>query len=194
MDAPAGFLVAAANPYRPLDVAYLGFIALIAGQIASGLASAAPTKRSGGAPRRWRRSTAPRRSSFPMSVTSFARLSPSCWGRSKTFSPGRGDSALDDHRALVQVAHRNGVRLLKLVNTLLDFSRIEADRMHADFEPVDLAAFTAELASSFRSTMERAGLRFDRRLPAVARDGLCQPRHVGKSDSEPVVERVQIHL
>ena len=68
-------------------------------------------------------------------------------------------SSLADNRSLIQVAHRNGVRLLKLVNTLLDFSRIEAGRMQAIFEPVDLAAFTAELASSFRSTIERAGLR-----------------------------------
>ena len=46
----------------------------------------------------------------------------------------------------VEVAHRNGLRLLKLVNTLLDFSRIEAGRVQARYEPVDLAAFTAELA------------------------------------------------
>jgi GAF domain-containing protein len=39
-DAPAGFVVAGANPYRPLDAAYLGFIDLVAGQIASGLANA----------------------------------------------------------------------------------------------------------------------------------------------------------
>src|SRR5262249_42854738 len=52
----------------------------------------------------------------------------------------------------------NGMRLLKLVNALLDFSRIEAGRVQADFEPVDLAAFTAELAATFRSAIERAGL------------------------------------
>ena len=56
--------------------------------------------------------------------------------------------------------HRNGLRLLKLVNVLLDFSRLEAGRVRAAFEPVDLAAYTAELASTFRSAMERAGLAF----------------------------------
>ena len=39
-ESPAGFLVAAVNPYRRLDETYLGFINLVAGQIASGLANA----------------------------------------------------------------------------------------------------------------------------------------------------------
>ncbi len=55
--------------------------------------------------------------------------------------------------------HRNALRLLKLVNTLLDFSRVEAGRLQASFEPTDLAALTVDLASTFRSAIERAGLR-----------------------------------
>ena len=58
------------------------------------------------------------------------------------------------------MVHRNGLRLQRLVNALLDFSRIEAGRTQASYDPTDLAAFTAELASSFRSAMERAGLQF----------------------------------
>jgi signal transduction histidine kinase len=58
----------------------------------------------------------------------------------------------------LDVARRNSQRLLKLVNTLLDFSRIEAGRAEATYEPVDLATFTAELAGVFRSTIERAGM------------------------------------
>ena len=63
-------------------------------------------------------------------------------------------------RQELDVIHRNGLRLGKLVNTLLDFSRIEAGRMQARYEPVDLAAFTADLASVFRSAIERAGLSY----------------------------------
>jgi len=62
------------------------------------------------------------------------------------------------HRERLELVHRNNLRLLKLVNTLLDFSRIEAGRMEAVYEPTDLATYTTELASVFRSAIERAGL------------------------------------
>jgi signal transduction histidine kinase len=63
------------------------------------------------------------------------------------------------HRERQELAHRNALRLLWLVNTLLDFSRIEAERIDAAYERTDLATFTkAELASVFRSAVEKAGL------------------------------------
>jgi len=58
----------------------------------------------------------------------------------------------------MDLVHRNGLRLLKLVNTLLDFSRIEAERVQAVYEATDLAEITAHLASEFRSAIEKAGL------------------------------------
>ncbi|MBI3477617.1 MAG: response regulator [Acidobacteria bacterium] len=64
-------------------------------------------------------------------------------------------------RERLETAHRNSLRLLKLVNSLLDFSRIEAGRTQASYEPTDLAAYTAELASVFRSAIEKAGLALD---------------------------------
>ena len=63
--------------------------------------------------------------------------------------------------ASLEVSHRNALRLLKLVNAMLDFSRIEAGRAQASYQPVDFAALTAELASNFQSLCEKAGLRLD---------------------------------
>ncbi|MEH1841864.1 MAG: ATP-binding protein [Nostoc sp.] len=69
------------------------------------------------------------------------------------------DSLLpDEQRKLLNIVQRNAMRLYKLVNTLLDFSRIEAGRIQAVYESTDLAQFTAELASVFRSAIATAGL------------------------------------
>src|SRR2546425_5226234 len=70
-------------------------------------------------------------------------------------SSGSGSPSRRDR---LEIAHRNALRLLKLVNTLLDFSRMEAGLLHASYEPTDLAAYTAELASIFRSAVEKGGL------------------------------------
>ncbi|HEX4066973.1 MAG TPA: ATP-binding protein [Acidobacteriaceae bacterium] len=69
-------------------------------------------------------------------------------------------------REQVLIVQRNALRIQRLVNNLLDFSRIEAGRVQALFEPVDLAALTAELASGFRSTFERAGLFLEVQQPS----------------------------
>jgi len=61
-------------------------------------------------------------------------------------------------RARLQIAHRNALRLLKLVNALLDFSRIESGRLRGRFMPTNLAELTAVLAEGFRDAIERAGL------------------------------------
>lgn len=65
----------------------------------------------------------------------------------------------DDERTELAFAHRNAHRLLRLVNTLLEFTTIEAGRMAATYEPTDLSSFTSELVSVFRSAVERAGVR-----------------------------------
>ncbi|KAF1045926.1 chemotaxis protein CheB [Xylophilus sp.] len=61
-------------------------------------------------------------------------------------------------RCELEVAARNAKRLLNLVDTLLDFSQIEAGRLRAQFEMVDLAALTRDVAGLFRSAAERLGV------------------------------------
>ena len=69
-----------------------------------------------------------------------------------------------DHRRL-STAYRNGLRLMKLVNSLLEFSRIEAGRAQASYAPVDLAKATRELASMFQSAFETAGIEYEVHCP-----------------------------
>ena len=71
------------------------------------------------------------------------------------------------HQQLV-TARRNALRLLKLVNTLLDFSRLEAGRVQAVYQPTDLAGLTSDIASMFRSAMDSAGLQFSVECQPIA--------------------------
>jgi PAS domain S-box-containing protein len=84
-----------------------------------------------------------------------------------TLMLGPLDDLLASHKHLqsedqerLDVAHRNALRLLKLVNILLDFSRIEAGRVQAVYEPSDVCKLTAEIGSLFHSAMEKAGLNY----------------------------------
>ncbi len=82
----------------------------------------------------------------------------------------------------LETVYRNGLRLLKLVNTLLDFARIEAGRVQAVFEATDLAALTTDLAGNFRSACEQAGLGF-----TVECKPLPQPVYVDRDMWEKIV-------
>jgi len=77
------------------------------------------------------------------------------------------DQQPEDRENLV-VAHRNALRLLKLVNSLLDFSTMEAGRQQASFAPTDLGPLTTNLASNFRSLFDKAGLVLDVRCAPLS--------------------------
>lgn len=64
----------------------------------------------------------------------------------------------DEDRLLVQSAQRNALRLQKLVNALLDFSRLEEGRVKTRFQDTNLPEMTSELASHFDSACSDAGL------------------------------------
>jgi PAS domain S-box-containing protein len=68
------------------------------------------------------------------------------------------ESLSEEIKAPLDAVHRNAVRLLKLVNNLLDYSRVEAGRAQAAYQQLDLAELTTDLASSFRSIIEKAGM------------------------------------
>ncbi len=156
----AGFLVVGLNPFRPYDEDYRGFLELLAGQIGSGLANAGSYE----AERRRAEALA----ELDRAKTDFFSNVSHEFRTPLTLIMG----PVDELRAApvvqadtrlhqeIETVHRNAQRLGKLVNTLLDYSRLQAGRITARFEPVPLGAFTAELASVFRSAFERAGLTF----------------------------------
>ncbi|RAV10049.1 histidine kinase [Mycolicibacterium sp. GF69] len=178
---PSGLLVAALNRYRPLDDMYRGFVALVAGHIAAGIGSArnfqAQQQRAEELAELDRAKT-----TFFSNISHEFRtpltliLDPVTELRAR--SAGLDELTRED----LDIIWRNGLRLAKLVNTLLDFSRIEAGRMQANFAPVDLGAVTAELASVFQSAVERAGLSF-----SVERAALDDMVYIDRDSWEKVV-------
>jgi signal transduction histidine kinase len=63
-------------------------------------------------------------------------------------------------KTLLKMAQRNVARLARLVSNLMDFSRIEAGKLNGHFRNVNVGAVTANLASMWRSAIEKAGLKF----------------------------------
>ncbi len=189
-----GVLVAGVNPARRLDAEYRTFYELVAGQIATAIqnvrAAEEERKRLEALAEIDRAKTA-----FFSNVSHEFRtpltlmLGPveDLLARSYT---GLSPAAKNQ----LELVNRNGSRLLRLVNTLLDFSRIEAGRMQAIYQPTDLAAFTVELASVFRSATEKAGLRLELDCPRLERARLCGPRHVGEDCPQPDLQCFQVHL
>jgi len=155
----SGFVIAGLNPFRVYDERYAGFLDLVAGQITAAV--------NNGAAYEEERRRAEALAEIDRAKTTFFSNVSHEFRTPLTLMLGPLEEALNqsetkmrpDDRALLSTVHRNGMRLLKLVNTLLDFSRIEAGRVSVSYEPVDLASFTAELASNFRSAIDRAGLR-----------------------------------
>ena len=153
---PAGFLVAGTSPRLALNDDYRSFLDLAAGQIANAISNARAYEEE--------RKRAEALAEIDRAKTAFFSNVSHEFRTPLTLMLGPLEDTLAEdglspeaHERL-KVARRNSLRLLKLVNTLLDFSRIEAGRVQAVYEPVDLAALTADLAAVFRSAVERAGM------------------------------------
>jgi PAS domain S-box-containing protein len=179
--APLGFLVAALNRHRRFDDAYRGFVELVAGHIAALVGSArsyqAQQQRAEALAELDRAKTA-----FFSNVSHEFRTPLTLILGPVDELLGRATGVDEQARRELELIQRNGLRLAKLVNTLLDFSRIQAGRMQAHFEQADLPSVTAELASVFRSAIDRAGLTLTVDCPP-----LDQPVHLDRQMWEKVV-------
>ena len=165
-----GFLIAGLNPFRLFDDNYSGFMKLVAGQIAAAIANAEAYEQE--------RRRAEALAELDHAKTAFFSNVSHEFRTPLTLMLGPLEDALShaeelppQRREEVTVAHRNALRLLRLVNTLLDFSRVEAGRIEVHFEKTDLCVLTRDIASNFYSVCERANLTLlidcDPHLPAV---------------------------
>ncbi|SDH54592.1 GAF sensor hybrid histidine kinase [Paraburkholderia steynii] len=152
-----GVLVVGLNPYRLVDDNYRSFLTLVARQMGAALGYADAYEEE--------RRRAEALAEIDRAKTTFFSNISHEFRTPLTLMLGpleellaKPEAANTADRPLLEVTHRNGLRLLKLVNALLDFSRIEAGRIEIHPQPTDLAMFTADLASLFRSAVESAGM------------------------------------
>jgi signal transduction histidine kinase/FixJ family two-component response regulator len=179
---PVGFLIAGVSARLALDDDYRGFYHLVAGHIGTAISNASAFEAE--------RRRAEMLAEVDRAKTTFFTNISHEFRTPLTLMLGPLEDILNhaayeldaEQRALIEVTHRNSLRLLKLVNTLLDFSRIQVGRAQAVYEPVDLADYTAELASNFRSAMERAGLHY-----VVTCVALSEPVYVDRDMWEKIV-------
>jgi PAS domain S-box-containing protein len=173
-------LFAAVSPQKALSDSYRSFFQLVAQQIAVAVADARSYDEE--------RKRAEALAELDRAKTAFFSNVSHEFRTPLTLLLGPLEDTLAEHglgteqRERLELAHRNSLRLLKLVNALLDFSRIEANRIRGSYEPTDLAAFTAELVSAFHSAVERARMRLVIDCPA-----LSEPVYVDREMWEKIV-------
>jgi signal transduction histidine kinase len=176
---PCAFLVAGLSPHRAFDERYQRFFRATADQVANVVANA----RSYEAEKKRAEALA----EIDRAKTTFFSNVSHEFRTPLTLILGPVEDALAQPDRTLQgeslrAVHRSGLRLLRLVNSLLDFARIEAGRLQLSFVPTDLSSLTADLASSFRSLVERAGLKLVVDCPPVA-----EPIYVAPAQWEKIV-------
>ena len=177
-----GFLVAGIHPGRAFDDAHRQFVYRITEQITIGLASARAYERERQRAEALIELDRAKTTFFTNISHEFRTPLTLLLGPLEEVQNEASERLSPEHQELLATVHRNGRRLLKLVNTLLDFSRIEAGRMQVSLQPTDLASFTTEIASAFDSAMQTAGLRYSVECRPIA-----EPVYVDRDMWEKIV-------
>lgn len=168
------FVVVGLSPRRPFDAEYRGFVELVAGQIGKALSDARQVEHE-------RRRAAELAALDRAKTDFFSNMShefrtPLTLILASLEEAARRTASARAANEPIATARGNAQRLLRLVNTLLDFARIESGRVQARFCATNLASLTADLASNFRSACQRAGLRLEVDCRALDRAVFVDPQ------------------
>ncbi|MDB5104801.1 MAG: hypothetical protein JWP91_2490 [Fibrobacteres bacterium] len=172
---PAGILVVGLSPRLPLDGDYRSFLDLVAGQTATAVSNARAIQETRERAAALAELDKAKTAFFSNVSHEFRTPLTLMLGPIEDMLSNPADSLSAENRERAVIVQRNSLRLLKLVNTLLDFSRIEAGRLDAMFEPVDLGRLTRDIASVFRSLAEKAGLYLRVEIPSLSEPAFIAP-------------------
>ncbi|WWC60138.1 uncharacterized protein I303_102702 [Kwoniella dejecticola CBS 10117] len=157
VDVPDSVMVMGLNVRRPFDADYDAWLNSIRSQLVSSLA----TVKAAEAEQRMEEANA----RMEKAKAAWFRGAAHDLRSPLTLIAGPLSDLLEDNltpkqKHALTTAQRNIDRLLRLVNALMDFSRLEAGRMEGRFLPTDLGEFTLGLASLFRPAVERLGIHY----------------------------------
>ncbi|KAF9549215.1 hypothetical protein EC957_004515 [Mortierella hygrophila] len=152
-------LIVGINPFRMLDNQYLDFLALLVANIASLL-------HFGRSREEERKSTEALFELNKAKISFFQNISHELRTPLTLMLAPLEDvlNQTPEHastRPSLEMVRRNSRRLLKLVNTLLQFSRIEAGKSEAIFEETDLSKTTREISANFESVAHGFNLEYN---------------------------------
>jgi signal transduction histidine kinase len=162
-----GVLVCGVSPHRVLDAGYRTFFELVAGQAVTAIRNARAFEEERKRAEALAEIDRAKTTFFSNVSHEFRTPLTLLLGPTEDLLGGVHGELSPPQREQLGILHRNGLRLQKLVNSLLDFARLEAGRIQASYETVDLAGLTRDLVSAFRSAIERAGLTLRVDCPAL---------------------------
>jgi signal transduction histidine kinase/DNA-binding response OmpR family regulator len=155
---PYGFIVAGLSPLLSSGESYARFHRLLSASIAQSVSNAAAYEHE--------RQRAEALAELDRAKTSFFSNVSHEFRTPLTLMLGPLSDLLSDGSlpekaaASLDVVQRNGRRLQKLVNTLLDVARLDHGGVDGTFEAIDLSRDTRDVASMFQAAVEKAGLDF----------------------------------
>jgi signal transduction histidine kinase len=182
---PFALLIVGLSPYRQLDEKYRSFFQLVADQIASGIVNVHTVEEARKKAEALMEIDRAKTAFFSNISHEFRTPLTLMLGPLEELLSQQKDTLTQEQEAHLTATHRNALRLLRLVNTLLDFSRIEADKVQAQYFPVNLSTITEDIASTFRAAVEHAGLQFNVR---------CKPLNKAAYVDRDMWEKIVLNL
>jgi signal transduction histidine kinase len=178
----SGLMIAGVSPRRVLDAAYREFFDLVAGHVAAAITNAQAYEEERERVEALARLDRAKTAFFSNISHEFRTPLTLILGPAEQLLGGTLGETTELQRAHLTTLRNNAMRLERLVNALLDFARVEAGRIEAHYEPLDLGLLTRDLASTFCSAVHRAGLLFIVNCPS-----LDEPVYVDRDMWEKIV-------
>lgn len=168
---PSSVMIVGINLRRPYDTEYEDWINMFRNQISTALAAVRAFEHEA--------EQAQRAHALSQAITNFLSNAAHELKSPLTLIAAPVKDLVDmlrDERAksLAVLAQKSCSRLTRLVNSLMDFSRLEAGRLKGSFRPYNVGALTEEVAALFRT------------LPAVEKGKIKYQIHCDTQNSKPL--------